>query len=143
MNIYALAPDCRIFINFCVNGKTQLESSQFRQAIESGDAAAAISEAALNKSNSLAVEAMELFCRIYGAQTGNLALTCMATGGVYVAGGIAPKIIDFLNHSNFINAFHSKGKMAYLMERFSIKVVLNSQVGLQGAAAVAKRLAAY
>lgn len=111
-----------------------------RQAAEAGDPAAAVSEHALAGSDPLAVETLELFVRIYGAQAGNLALTCLARGGVYVAGGIAPRILPFLQRDIFLEAFHAKGKMAELMKRFPVHVVVNDRVGLQGAAWVAARL---
>ena len=72
-------------------------------ALANGDAAAAVSEAGLSATGSLASHALDLFVAIYGAQAGNFALTCMATGGVYIAGGIAAKIQDCFTRETFLN----------------------------------------
>ncbi|NOX75852.1 MAG: glucokinase [Gammaproteobacteria bacterium] len=112
-------------------------------ALETDDAPAAISAAALSPESAqdtLASEALDLFIAIYGAQAGNLALTCLATGGVYITGGIAPRIESRLRQGGFIDAFRDKGPMSALVEGFSVSVVLNPQVGLQGAALAATRL---
>jgi glucokinase len=82
----------------------------------------------------------DIFVDIYGAQAGNLGLTCFATGGVYVAGGIAPKIIDRLTTGSFTHAFNDKGRMAKLTEKMPVKVVINPQVGLLGSLVAASRL---
>jgi glucokinase len=104
------------------------------------DAAAAITGAALGQRDALAVAALELFIAIYGAQAGNLALTAGATGGVYVAGGIAPKIIARLADGGFMRAFANKGKMAAYVGAMPVSVVTSTDVGLRGAAMVAGRL---
>lgn len=116
-------------------------SPQLRQAMLGGDPAAAISEHALGGRDPAAHRALDMFAAIYGAQAGNLALTGLATGGVYVAGGIAPKIIDRLKQGGFVNAFNDKGRFAALMRRIPLRVVMNPQVGLLGAARVAGRMA--
>jgi glucokinase len=78
--------------------------------------------------------------RLYGAAAGNLALTVLAIGGVYVAGGIAPKIIDKLRDGAFLQAFLAKGRMATLLATLPVRVVINPRVGLMGAALAASRL---
>lgn len=118
----------------------EVESDAVREAMASGDAAAAVSKAALDGTDKLAERAMDTFVRIYGAQAGNLALTCLANGGAYVAGGIAPKIIDKLKDGAFVTAFNDKGRMSKLMTDMPVKVVLNARVGLLGAALAASRL---
>lgn len=100
---------------------------------DAGDAAARISEAARSGSDAAAVEAVETWIDLYGAQAGNLALTAMALGGVYIAGGIAPRLLDLLDRGGFMAAFHRKGRMASLMRRFPVQVVLTEQPGLLGA----------
>ncbi len=119
-------------------GKAE-ESPALRDAIPVGDPAEVISRAALAGNDALAVQALDLFCAIYGAQAGNLALTTVASGGVYVAGGIAPKIIDKLADGGFMRAFHAKGKMSELMTTLPVYVVLNPKVGVIGAALYACR----
>lgn len=115
--------------------------SQLLQAMRAGDPAAAISEYGLDGRDPVAHRALDLFVAIYGAQAGNLALTGLATGGVYVAGGIAPKIIARLRQGGFVNAFNDKGRFAPLMRRMPVRVVMNQKVGLSGAALVAGRMA--
>ncbi len=105
--------------------------------LDQHDAPARISEHALWRGDALAREAVELFIRIYGAQAGNLALTALAHGGVFLAGGIAPKLLDLLHGGGFIAAFRAKGRMAPLMEEFPVQVIINTRVGLLGAARVA------
>ncbi len=105
--------------------------------LDHDDAPARISEHALWHGDALAREAVELFIRIYGAQAGNLALTTLAHGGVFLAGGIAPKLLDLLSGGGFIAAFRAKGRMAPLMEEFPVQVIINTRVGLLGAARVA------
>ncbi len=101
--------------------------------------AAAISGAAMEGEDELAREALELFCAIYGATLGNLALFNIPQGGVYVAGGIAPRIIEWLRAGPFLAAFKDKGKMAGLMETLPLAVVMNPHVGLQGARLFAEK----
>ncbi|MEK7207105.1 MAG: glucokinase [Pseudomonadota bacterium] len=104
------------------------------------DPAAAISELALSGTDALAVQSLDLFICIYGAQAGNLALSAGATGGVYVAGGIAPKIIQKMTDSIFMRSFLNKGRMSALLAAVPVQVVMNPNVGLIGAATVASRL---
>jgi glucokinase len=117
-------------------------SDSLRQAMSRGDAAAAVSEAALTQGDVLANRALDLFLRIYGSQAGNLALTCLATGGVYIAGGIAPRLQQRMSQGDFLAAFRHKDPMGTLMERIPVTLVLDTQLGLKGAALVASRLSA-
>jgi glucokinase len=114
------------------------QSPTLRQA--TGDPAAAISEAALAGSDPLAAEALDLFVRIFGAQAGNLALACLPHEGLYVAGGIAPKILEKLRSGIFMESFLAKGRMTPVLSGVPVKVILNAKVGLLGAALAAGRL---
>lgn len=116
------------------------ESPELAKAMQSGDPAAAVSEAALTQGGSLAGEALDLFVRIYGTQAGNLALTVLATGGVYIAGGIAPKIIAKLKDGAFLRALNDKGRMSPLVQATPVHVIVNPKVGLIGAALAAARM---
>lgn len=116
-------------------------SPELHRAMQNGDQAAAITQFSNGNKDPLAVAAMELFISIYGAQAGNLALTCLPFGGLYVAGGIAPRIIEKLQDGSFIEAFCNKSKMQDLMPKIPVKVITNPQVGLMGAVNVAVRLA--
>ena len=102
------------------------------------DAPAAVTAGAA-AGDPLCTRALELFCKLYGAEAGNFALKCLATGGVFVAGGIAPRIIDALKDGRFRDAFFDKGRMRPLLEQMPVQVVLNTDAGLLGAAALAAR----
>lgn len=119
-----------------------LETStlSLRQAMLDKDPAAAISEFGLDGRDPVAFRALDMFVSIYGAQSGNLALTTLARGGVYIAGGIAPKIIARLKRGGFMRAFNDKGRFSSLMQRIPVRVIMNQKVGLMGAALVASRL---
>ena len=82
-------------------------------------------------------KALQLFCSLYGAEAGNLALKTLPTGGVYVAGGIAPRILDSLRDGRFREAFLAKGRMRGLLEQIPVQVVLNTDAALLGAASLA------
>ena len=99
-----------------------------------GDSAAAISGAALDGSDAVCDEALDRFVSIYGAAAGNLALKLMATGGVYLGGGIAPKILPRLQEGLFMRAFEDKGRFDDLLARIPVKVILNDKTALLGAA---------
>ena len=114
-------------------------SAWLEEAMRAGDPAAAISEAALSGRDPLASEALDLFVALYGAEAGDLALKMMATGGVYIGGGIAPRIKDRLAAGGFIAAFEAKGRMRALMESMPVHVVLNDRAALLGAARHAAR----
>jgi glucokinase len=104
------------------------------------DTAEVIAEFALGRLDPLAIRALDLFAAAYGAFAGNLALALLARGGVYVAGGIAPKIIAKLRDGTFLRAFNGKGRFAALLETVPVRVVMNPQVGLYGALEEAARL---
>lgn len=100
--------------------------------IEADDVAATIS--AYADKDASAAHALQLFIDCYGACTGNLALVNIAYGGIYIAGGIAPKIIEQIRRGTFIEAFNDKGKMADLTKRLPVHVVTHPNPGLMGAA---------
>ena len=122
---------------FLSSGQTNAELTALREAMSQGDGGPVLSRYALAHPDSLAGAALELFASAYGAQAGNLALTVLATGGVYVAGGIARELAGWLPRSGFMAAFRGKGRLAALLERIPVRVILNADVGLLGAAAVA------
>ncbi len=116
------------------------ESPAVAQAMQASDPAAVVTQAALERNDPLASQALDLFVDIYGAQAGNLALTAGATGGVYIAGGIAPKIISKITDGRFLRAFRSKGNMSHYVAAIPVQVVTNLQAGLIGATLVATRM---
>ena len=107
--------------------------------MEREDPAAVIADEAGREEDGLCVEAMRLFVRLYGAEAGNLALKLMATGGIYVGGGIAPKILPWLSTGEFMEACHAKGRMRGLMESMPVKVILNDRAALLGPAGLLAR----
>ena len=101
-------------------------------------APAVVSASALARRCDGCVEALELFVEAYGAEAGNLALRTVATGGVFVGGGIAPKILPALTDGRFLRAFREKSPVGPLLEAMPVKVILNTEAGLLGAAVYAQ-----
>ena len=97
------------------------------------DASAVISQAALANEFEICVTALDLFVSLYGAEAGNLALRAKSLRGLYVGGGIAPKILDKLKNGSFMRAFTDKGRYADLLAAIPVQVVLNQQAALRGA----------
>jgi glucokinase len=83
---------------------------------------------------------MELFCSLYGAEAGNLALKCLAVGGIFIGGGIAPKILPALQSGAFMRGFLDKGRFSEIMKNAEVRVALNPRAPLIGAANYARRL---
>ncbi|HLN82783.1 MAG TPA: glucokinase [Candidatus Binatia bacterium] len=98
------------------------------------DPAAVISTAALAKEAEICCTALDLFVSIYGAEAGNMALRFKSVRGLYVGGGIAPKILDKLKDGTFMRSFIDKGRYTELLAAMPVQVVLNPQAGLRGAA---------
>lgn len=103
------------------------------------ETAPAVSQAALEERDPLCIEALDLFITLYGREAGNHALKLMAKGGVYVGGGIAPRILPRLRSGPFLQAFFDKGRMRPLLEAMPVKVILNDRAALLGAARFASR----
>jgi glucokinase len=127
---------------FLARERAAKSSSAAKAAIEAAeDRAAEISRLGLGRRDPLARAALAWFAEIYGSEAGNLALQYRATGGVYIAGGIAPKILPALRARSFLSAFRDKPPMRDLLDGIPVRVVLDSRLGLYGAAAVAERRA--
>jgi glucokinase len=107
------------------------------------DPAASISAAAMDGSSELAVKALDLWITVYGAEASNLALKVMATGGLFLGGGISPKILKKLQGSTFMNAFLEKGRMRPLVASIPVQVVTNDKAALLGAARCAAVKASF
>ena len=126
---------------FLVEAKLEKVSAALTAALDLNDHAAVISQFALSGEDPVAVLALDLFARLYGSQAGNLALLGLATGGVYVAGGVAPKIIDKLTDGVFMQHFLDKEeRMQPLLKAMPVNIVINQGVGLLGSAVAASRL---
>lgn len=117
------------------------EPDSLAQELLAADPSAVISQAGLEGRYELCVQALELFVSFYGAEAGNLALKTMATGGVFIGGGIAPKIIQKLQGPTFMAAFTAKGRMKPLLEAMPVRVILKETTALLGAARCAVQLA--
>jgi len=109
------------------------ETAAFASQLAQGEAAAIISKAALDATNRLAEQALDLWISVYGAEAGNLALKTMATGGIFLAGGISPKILPKLTGPLFMQAFLGKGRLRPLLEKMPVHVITNDKTGLLGA----------
>lgn len=113
------------------------EEAWLSEEIKQGDASAVISRNGLSGKSPLCEQAVNVFVEIYGAAAGNLALKFLATGGVFMGGGIAPKILPKLKEPRFFQAFCDKGRLRSLLEEIPVRVVLNDKTALLGAAHVA------
>ncbi|MEN9223443.1 MAG: glucokinase [Thermostichus sp. BF3_bins_97] len=123
-------------------GEDQLlaQIEAWEKGAEHIDPAAQIANAAMEARDPLAVECLRLFISLYGATLGNFALQLLPRGGLFIAGGIAPKLLRLLHHGEFLPSFLDKGRMRPLLEQLSVQVVVNAQVGLMGAASYASTL---
>ncbi|MBG1262844.1 glucokinase [Nostoc commune] len=113
------------------------EAGQEEKSVDPG---AVIGTAALEKRDRLSEQTLQLFVEAYGAEAGNLALKLLPYGGLYIAGGIGPKILPLIQNNGFLLNFTQKGRMRRLLEEIPVYVILNQQVGLIGAALCAARL---
>ncbi len=110
------------------------EPAWLTEQIAAGDHAAAVSEAALAGRDPVCVHALGMFCDIYGSEAANLALKVLALGGVFLGGGIAPKILPMLMQGQFVHGFFSKGRLNEILGRIEVRVALNPAAALLGAA---------
>lgn len=115
------------------------EPAWLADAIRTGDAAAAISNAGLDDRDAVCAEALDLMVSVYGAEAGNLALRLLATGGIYIGGGIAPHILAKLRQQSFLDSLTAKGRFRAMLELIPVHVILNEHAGLLGAARIARR----
>jgi glucokinase len=102
------------------------------------DPSAVIAQHALNQSDSLCIQALDLFIACYGAEAGNLALKSLPYGGLYLAGGVGAKILPKLQSGIFIESFLDKGRMRSILQTLPVSLIINPNVGLMGAALYAQ-----
>jgi glucokinase len=110
------------------------EPAWLTEQLRHGDLGAVVNQAGLNGTDPVCVEALDCFTRNYGAEAGNLALKLLALGGVYIGGGIAPKMLPKIQSSIFLDAFYHKGRLSPLLQTIPVYVILNDKTALQGAA---------
>lgn len=118
------------------SGEIAIEGEPPEIAVEmqQEDPGSVISRHAAAGKSVLCARTLELFVKLYAAEAGNLALKLMATGGLFIGGGIAPKNLHWMESATFIESFRAKGRMRPLLEAMPVRVVLNQQTALLGAA---------
>jgi glucokinase len=127
-------PGLRVVYEFLRDSGRGQEQARVRERMSREDPSAVVGQEGLAGSCPLCAQALDLFASLYGAEAGNLALKVMATAGLYVGGGIAPKILKKLQEPAFLEAFVSKGRMRPLLEAIPVRVILNDRTALFGAA---------
>lgn len=118
--------------NFFKDTAYQNTPSWLNDRFKKEDPAAVISDVGISKKDECCEKALDLFVFIYGAEAGNLALTALATGGVFIGGGIAPKIFNKLKEGAFMQAFTHKGRLSVMVSQIPVKVILNDKIPLLG-----------
>jgi glucokinase len=118
------------------------EPSWLADRIAAEDPNAVITELALAGKSEICEKTLDMFVSAYGAEAGNLALKVLSIGGLYIGGGIAPRILDKLKDGTFMRAFTDKGRLSQLLINMPVRVILESRAALLGAAAYAEARAA-
>lgn len=122
--------------------KKMPESPELKERLSREDPNAVIGELGDSGKDELCAKTLEMFVSAYGAEAGNMALKVLAVGGMYIGGGIAPKILNTMRSGAFMNAFTDKGRLSELLVRTPVHVILESRCALMGAAAYAEQRAA-
>jgi len=125
---------------FVVETKKERESPELLEEIQSGDSPRLISEKGESGESKACVRTLELFVSIYGAEAGNTALKMLALGGVFLGGGITPKILGAIKRGGFLSSFIGKGRFSSLLSAIPIRVVLNDETALLGSTYYAKHV---
>lgn len=133
----ASGPGLQAIYQWLKESRDHNEPSWLTDLLETQDPSKVISETALGGKDALCREALDRFIAIIGAAAGNLALTGLTSGGMYLGGGIPPKILPRLKDGPFLEAFCAKGRFRQLLSRMPVKVILNSKAAILGAARVA------
>ena len=107
-------------------------SAWLHERIKKEDPSAVISEIGMSKKDECCEKTLELFVSVYGAEAGNLALKSLATGGVYIGGGVAPKILEKIKEGAFMQSFTNKGRLSVMVAQMPVKVILNDRHPLFG-----------
>jgi len=126
-------PGLRNIYRFLRDARHLPETPAVVEAMRAGDPSAVITRAALAGECYLCNQVLDLFVSLYGAEAGNVALRLLTTGGVYLGGGIAPRIIERLKGPGFMLAFTAKGRLSPLLESIPVRVILNDRTALLGA----------
>jgi len=128
-------PGLKNIYDFLRDSGTEQEPAWLANELaQAADPAAVIANHGLEAAAAICRRTLEIFVGLYGAEAGNLALKLMATGGVFLSGGIAPRILRKLSEPPFLASFAGKGRMQPMLEKIPVKVIINERVGLVGAA---------
>jgi glucokinase len=127
---------------FCRDVKRMEEPAWLKERMRSEDPNAVIGELGESGASPLCAEALNIFVSAYGAEAGNLALKILSVGGMYVGGGIAPKLLKKMQDGTFMKAFTDKGRLSDLLVQTPVRLILESRAALMGAAAYAEARAA-
>jgi glucokinase len=127
---------------FLRDGRGMEEPAWLAQRMTVEDPNAVITDLAMKARSEICDRALDMFVSAYGAEAGNLALKILAVGGLYVGGGIAPRILEKLKDGTFIKAFTDKGRLSQLLVNTPVRVILENRTALIGAAAYAEARAA-
>jgi glucokinase len=127
---------------YCRDVKGMQEPSWLKDRMRTEDPNAVIGELGESGASDLCVQALNIFVSAYGAEAGNLALKILAVGGMYVGGGIAPKLLKKMQDGTFMKSFTDKGRLSDLLIQTPVRLILESRAALMGAAAYAEARAA-
>jgi glucokinase len=125
---------------FARSTSAEREPAWLARELSAEDPAAAISAAAMEGRDAVCAHALMMFCAMYGSEAGNLALKVLATGGVYLCGGIAPRILPWLEQGGFMRSFQDKGRLGAILARIEVRVVTRADTALLGAAHFARAM---
>jgi glucokinase len=126
--------------NFLKDGKYADEPAELTERFKNQDPAVIISKAGQAAEFEICVKALDIFASILGAQAGNLVLTLLTTSGVYLGGGIPPKIYKKLMEGITVASYLNKGRLSYLVEKTPLYIVRDDYAALLGAASIAEKM---
>ncbi len=127
-------PGLRHIYEFLIETRRETQSSELREEMKRRDPSFVISEWGCQNRDRGCTHAVEWFVSLYGAEAGNLALKMLSRGGLYIGGGIAPYMLEKFKQGGFIKAFKAKGRFDVLLDTIPVRIVLNDQTALLGAA---------
>lgn len=133
-------PGLYTLYQFVVETKQVDEDPETLELINNGDSPRLVSQLGLSGESAACAKTLQLFASIYGAEAGNIALKIFALGGVFIGGGIAPKILEVIKKGDFMESFMGKGRFAQLLSDIPVKVVLNDNTALLGSMYYARNL---
>lgn len=133
-------PGLYTLYQFVVETKQEDEDPEALELINNGDSPRLVSQLGLSGESAACAKTLQLFASIYGAEAGNIALKIFALGGVFIGGGIAPKILEVIKKGDFMESFRGKGRFAQLLSDIPVKVVLNDNTALLGSMYYARNL---